>query len=260
MDGPGSTLSRRNVVKGLGVLPLASILADPVLAAQAAAGLEEVEITTEGGRKAHGALAIPAKLPAPAIITIHEWWGLNDQIKATTAEYAKEGYLALALDLYGGEVATTRKRASELTRAMDAEAGKDIVAGWAEWLRGHRDCSGSVGTVGWCFGGGWSLQTAITVPVDACVVYYGRCDLPAEQLARLDGPVMGHFGTRDTFINEDMVARFAAAMNEAAKSYIIHWYDADHAFANPTGARYDEADAQLAWSRTLNFFGDHLRD
>jgi len=259
MDGSGASVSRRNVVKGLGALPLASILADPALAAQAAAGLEDVEITTSAGKTVRGALARPAKLPAPAVITIHEWWGLNDQIKAATAEYAKEGYLALALDLYGGEVAETRGRASELTRSVDAEAGKGVVASWAKWLREHSESTGRLGTVGWCFGGGWSLQTAVTAPVDACVIYYGRCDLPAETLARLEGPVMGHFGTQDSFIDEEMVARFATAMNEAAKSYIVHWYDADHAFANPTGARYDEADARLAWSRTLDFFGDHLR-
>jgi len=259
MDDTPTDIARRSLVKGLGALPLASILASPALAAQAASTLEEVAITTGGGRRVTGALARPEALPAPAVLTIHEWWGLNDQIKAVTAEYARQGYLALAVDLFGGEVAETRERASALARGMDSAAGADIMASWSGWLRGHGQSSGKLGTVGWCFGGGWSLRTAVTVPVDACVIYYGRCDLPAEELARLQGPVMGHFGTKDGFIDEAMVARFAAAMNEAAKSYGVHWYEAEHGFANPTGARYDEADAQLAWARTLDFFGDQLR-
>jgi len=258
MDGNSLTATRRNVIKALGSLPLATLLANPALAQQAAGALEPVEITTKGGRRVSGALALPETTPAPAIITIHEWWGLNDQIKTVTAEYARQGYVSLAVDLYGGQVADSRDRAGELARGVDEDEGNDTMASWVDWLRAHGATTDRLGAVGWCFGGAWSLNAAIAAPVDACVIYYGRCDRPAEDMAKLKGPVMGHFGTQDGFINEDMVARFAAAMNEAAKSYTVHWYDADHAFANPTGARYDEADAQLAWQRTLDFFGKHL--
>jgi len=115
-----------------------------------------------------------------------------------------------------------------------------------------------VGTVGWCFGGGWSLMTGIVEPVDATVVYYGRVDYPEDQLARLKGPVLGHFATRDKWINRAMVDRYEAAMRAAGKTYTSYWYDADHAFANPTGARYDVDDARVAWERTLAFLKANL--
>jgi carboxymethylenebutenolidase len=94
--------------------------------------------------------------------------------------------------------------------------------------------------------------------VDATVVYYGRVEKPADQLERLKGPVLGHFASRDEFINKPMVDAFDAAMAEAGKPLTVYWYDADHAFANPTGARYDEADAALAWQRTMAFLRETL--
>ena len=90
------------------------------------------------------------------------------------------------------------------------------------------------------------------------MVYYGRVEKPAADLKSLEGPVLGHFATRDKWINRDMVGKFEAAMKAAGKAYTSHWYEADHAFANPTGARYDAADAKLAWKRTLEFFKAHL--
>jgi carboxymethylenebutenolidase len=102
------TLTRRDVVRGAAVgVPLAAILADPELARAAAAGLETVSITTEGGRTVNAALAVPHHAPAPTVLVDHEWWGLNPQIKSVAAELAREGYTALAVDLYGSRVATT---------------------------------------------------------------------------------------------------------------------------------------------------------
>ncbi len=92
------------------------------------------------------------------------------------------------------------------------------------------------------------------------MIYYGRVNRPAEDLGALEGPVLGHFGTEDGSIDEEMVGGFERAMAEAGKRerLTVHWYTADHAFANPTGARYDEEDAALAWSRTLAFFRANL--
>ena len=90
------------------------------------------------------------------------------------------------------------------------------------------------------------------------IVYYGSVKRGREQLAVLDGPVLGHFATRDRWIDRDMVDGFEAEMAAAGKSAENHWYEADHGFANPTGARYDEEDAALAWQRTLDFFAAHL--
>lgn len=137
-------------------------------------------------------------------------------------------------------------------------ATQNVVAAVA-WLRGHEKSNGRVGTVGWCFGGGWSLNASIATPVDATVVYYGRVTKSADEVKALKGPVLGHFGTLDKNIDAAMVAGFEKSMAAAGRRDLtVHWYEADHAFANPTGARYDEADAALAWQRTLAFLGKHL--
>ena len=254
------TISRRDVVKGVAAgLPLAAILADPLLARAAADSLHDVTITTDGGRKVNAALALPHHPPAPTVLLVHEWWGLNDQIKAVAAELAREGYTALAIDLYDGKVATTPDDARAYMGAVNQDAAKDTVGSWARWLKKSDKGTGKMATIGWCFGGGWSLMTGIVEPADGNIVYYGKVDRPAAMLSRLKGPVLGHFATQDQWINKAMVGKFEAAMKEAGKTYTSHWYDAQHAFANPTSARYDEADAKLAWQRSLDFLYDTLR-
>jgi Dienelactone hydrolase and related enzymes len=253
------SLSRRALVRGLGAaLPLATVLADPRLARAAAGSLAPVTIPTPGGRTVQGSVAQPATTPAPAVMLIHEWWGLNDQIKAVAAELAQLGYLALAIDLYDGKVASTPEDAGRLMKAVDPAVALDQLTAGIDWLRQDARCSGKVGTVGWCFGGGWSLRASTAAPVEATVVYYGDVTVPTTQLAQLQGPVIGHFATRDQWINKAMVDGFQRAMDEAGKSLTVYWYDADHAFANPTGARYDAKDAQLAWERTQAFFHANL--
>ena len=157
------------------------------------------------------------------------------------------------MDLYDGRTATTPEQARALSRGVDAAAGRDTLGSWIRWLRAQELCNGRVATMGWCFGGGWSLNAALVEPVEATVVYYGNVARGAADLAALRGPVLGHFATRDRFIDRDMVAGFEAAMDQAGKALDVFWYEADHAFANPTGARYDAVDAALAWRRTLAF-------
>lgn len=257
-------LPRRHVLAALatgplGAVPFAVILTDPHLARAAAAELADVTLTREDGKSVKAALAMPDTAPAPAILLIHEWWGLNDQIKTMAAALAREGYMALAVDLYDGKVATDREAAQRHMQAVDPAEAKRTLAAWIGWLREHPQGTGKIGTIGWCFGGGWSLTAATLAPVDAAVVYYGRVNQPAAELAALEGPVLGHFATRDGWINAEMVAGFEAAMRSAGKPFEVHWYEADHAFANPTGARHDAADAELAWRRTLDFFAAHLK-
>ena len=251
---------RRNFVKGLAALPLATVLAYPDLAKAAGHNATTpVSVKTPSGGTAMGVVAMPAKLPAPAVLLIHEWWGLNDQIKSVAAEFAKQGYIALAVDMYGGKYASDRDGAKALMSALDPKAGTEQLVTLIDWLKNHKDGTGKVGTVGWCFGGGWSLNASIATPVDATVIYYGRCNKSADELATLNSPVLGHFGTLDKSINAEMVGGFEAAMKQAGKTDLtVHWYDANHAFANPTGARYDEEDANLAWQRTLDFYQRHL--
>ena len=115
------TLIKDGLIKGAAVgLPLAAVLADPTLARAAAAGLQEVEITTAGGKSVKASLALPGAKPAPAVVLVHEWWGLNDQIKSVAAEFANLGYAALAVDLMDGQVATTADQARAQMGAVSA--------------------------------------------------------------------------------------------------------------------------------------------
>ena len=249
---------RRTVLRGALALPLAAVLADSKIAAAVAAGLQEVSLTTAGGKAVKASLALPASTPAAAVLLVHEWWGLNDQIKSVAAELAKQGYIALAIDLYDGDVATTAADArSYMGRVKPAEA-TDTLASWIAWLKRRPGSTGKIGTIGWCFGGGWSLNASLAAPVAATIVYYGNVARTADQLAALKSPVLGHFATRDQWFNQGMVDGFATAMRQAGKTLDAHWYKADHAFANPTSARYDEADARISWQRTIAFLKAHL--
>ena len=251
---------RRQFLMGLASLPLATVLAYPELTSAAAEKTKAVTLTTAGGNEVSAALALPDQPNAPAVLLIHEWWGLNDQIRSVAAELANQGYVALAVDLYGGEVANSPDGARALMQGVDGAVATDTLMSWIAFLKEHSATNGKVGTVGWCFGGGWSLNTSIATPVDATVIYYGNVKKSAADLAPLSSPVLGHFATEDGWINQEMVDGFQAAMAEAGKEDMlaVHWYEADHAFANPTSARYDADDAALAWQRTMDFFKQHL--
>lgn len=252
---------RRSLLAGLAGLPLAAILADPVLAQMAAQTTRDQTIKTAAGREVNAALAVPepARGGAPAVILVHEWWGLNDQIKAVAVDLSRQGYLALAVDLFQGRVTTTPDEARALTLAVKPDEAADTLSSWAAWLKNHPEGNRKLAALGWCFGGGWALNAATIAPVDATVVYYGRVNLPPEQLARLHGPVLGHFAKSDQFINQDMVAAFERTMKDLGKPYTVHWYDAGHAFANPTGDNFRKDSAQLAWARTQDFLHQTLR-
>ncbi len=257
-QGGLSALDRRTVLKGAASIPIASLLSEPLLAQEVASGLATQTIATTDGREVTATIAMPAQVPAPAVLLIHEWWGLNDHIKAMAQVFADAGYVALAVDLYGGVVASDPATAGFTMRnVIEAEATATLTS-WMSWLRAHEATTEKLGVCGWCFGGSWSLNASLAAPVDATVIYYGDVEKSVEDLSPLVGPVLGHFGTRDTRINEKMVNGFETALLEAGKPATIHWYEADHAFANPTTARYDEEDAKLAWERTQEFLDTHL--
>ena len=250
---------RRQFLKGLVTLPLATVLAYPELSRAAASGTETISLTTRGGQTVSAAIAWPDAPKAPAVLLIHEWWGLNDQVKSVAAELAQLGYVALAVDLYKGKVASTPDGARSLMQSVDGVSATDTLASWIDFLKNHEATNGKVGTVGWCFGGGWSLNASLAAPVNATVIYYGNVKKDASDLASLQSPVLGHFATRDGWIDKGMVNGFEAAMKAAGKSDLtVHWYEADHAFANPTSARYDAQEAALSWERTTAFFKQHL--
>lgn len=253
-------LDRRNVIKGLGAIPLATVLADPKLTRAAADGLQKLEAVTPGGKTVNAFMALPETQPAPAVLLVHEWWGVNDQIKAVTADFAAQGFVALAIDLMDGSVADTPLEAQEQMQAVsrNRDDALQTCALWVDFLKTFDGSTGRVGTCGWCFGGHWSLEASLVAPVDATVIYYGQLGKNTDDLAPLKGPVLGHFATQDAYIQKASVDSFIASMAEAGKSLTVYWYDADHAFANPTGRRYDEEDAALAWERTTGFLGQNL--
>ncbi len=251
--------ARRDILKGASLLPLGAILANPALAKMVADGVEMETLTLPSGKSVKAAVARPEQKMAPSVILIHEWWGLNDQIKSVAADFAKQGYLAVAVDLYSGNVGTTPEEAKKYMQSVDAKEATDTLVTWSNWAKSDAQTTDKIGVIGWCFGGGWSLNTSIAAPMDATIVYYGNVTREADALKSLKGPVQCHFATKDKWINKEMVAGFEAEMKKAGQpAPENYWYEADHAFANPSGGRFDAEDAQLAWKRSMEFFGKHL--
>jgi carboxymethylenebutenolidase len=197
----------------------------------------------------------------PGVIVIHEWWGLNDNVETMARMLAHQGYAALAVDLYGGESAETPENARALMqRTMDdPEPAKENLRQAHAYLTGELGAP-ATGVIGWCFGGGWSLQTALMIPeLDAAVMYYGRVVTDPEELRALDTPLLGIFGAEDEGIPVDQVREMEAALGELGKDATIHVYEgAGHAFANPSGTRYQPEAAKDAWEKTVAFFDQHL--
>lgn len=252
--------ARRAFLKGIAGLPFAAMLFDPLRARAEADGVQMMEIVSEDETIARGALALPKAERAPAILLIHEWWGLDDGMKAMAAEFAALGYIAFAIDLFDAEPTRDPEAATRLIQGLDASVASNKLAAAIGWLEGHERGTGRIATVGSGFGGGWALNAALVRPVDATVIYYGNVDRTPEQLKSLHGPVLGHFGTQDQNITRDMVDRFAKAMEDAGKASLlqVYWYDADQGFASPTASRYDADDAKLAFDRSREFLQARL--
>ncbi|MDP2481586.1 MAG: dienelactone hydrolase family protein, partial [Candidatus Palauibacterales bacterium] len=242
---------------------------DRPTASPAARSLPHVDVAdttvtygTVDGRALTGFLATPrdGNATGPAILVIHEWWGLNDNIRAMARRLAGEGYTALAVDLYGGRVAETADQAMELVRAVDETAAKANLRAAYRYLVGRG--AGRIGVIGWCFGGGWSLQTALLFPdgLDAAVIYYGHLVTDPAKLAGLGVPIEGHFGAEDSSIPVKEVRRFGEILDSLGVAEHMYVYEgAGHAFANPSGTRYVKAAADTAWTRTLAFLAGHLK-
>ena len=212
----------------------------------------------------YGHFAFPADMidPLPAIIVIHEWWGLNDNVRAVADRLAGEGYIVLAIDLFGGSTADHPEVARKLMQSVveDPEPANENIRQAYDFIS---DTAGAPRTasLGWCFGGGWSLNTAMLFPdeLDAAVIYYGQITSDEEKLRPVNAPILGLFGGRDRGIPVDTVQEFEAALERLRKEYEIHIYpDARHAFANPSGSAYDADAASDAWQRTIDFLNTHL--
>jgi carboxymethylenebutenolidase len=213
------------------------------------------------GTKAYLSIPKEAAAPLPAVIVVHEWWGLNDHIRHWADRLAEDGYVALAVDLYGGQVATDPDTAMNLMKAVDENTAHAILSAAQNYLaEDPRFVAEKQGIIGWCFGGGWSLRRAIADPeLDAAVIYYGHPITDAAALAKIQAPLLGVFANQDEAIPPDVVDGFAKAVDGAGKSLELHRYDAVHAFANPSNAKYDQKSAADAWNHVRAFLAKHLK-
>ena len=226
---------------------------------------KDVTYATVDGQPISGYLAQPEDSigeALPAIIAIHEWWGLNDNIKATTRRLAGEGYTVLALDLYGGKVAEDPAEAKELMRSVldNPVPAQDNIFQAAQFLTGENNAP-AIGSIGWCFGGNWSLRTGLLLPnLDAMAIYYGQLILAPEALDGLDMPVIGFFGEDDSSIPVEDVKNFEEILTNLGKPVDINLYPGvGHAFANPSGQNYNPEAAEDAWQKTTAFFAKYLQ-
>ncbi len=236
-----------------------------LLLASPARAADETVSYKSGDETVSAFLAKPdGKGPFPAVLVIQEWWGLNDWVKDQTRALAKEGYLALAVDLYRGKVAEKQEDAHQLMMGTPPErALRDLKAAYT-FVSARADVRrAKIGSIGWCMGGRYSLELAVQEPsLAASVAYYGAPPSEAASIAKIKAPVLGNFGGDDKGPAPDVVKEFEAAMKKAGKTVDIKIYEgAGHAFANFNNPwnGYREAAAKDAWARTMAFFAKYLK-
>jgi carboxymethylenebutenolidase len=217
-----------------------------------------------GDETVQGVLYTPSgKGPFPAIIVIHEWWGLNDWVKEQASKLADEGYVALAVDLYRGKVATTPDMAHEIMRGVPEDRAKRDLHAAFEFLQSQPNVrKDRIASIGWCMGGGYSLDVALQEPaLAATVINYGHLATDTDALKKINAPILGLFGGQDRGITPDDVKKFGATMDQLGKKIDVKIYDdAGHAFENPNNKDgYRAADAADAWNRTVAFLAENLK-
>jgi len=205
----------------------------------------------------------PGKGPFPALIVIHEWWGLNDWVKDEASKLADQGYAALAVDLYRGKVAKTADEAHEIMRGVPEDRAKRDLHAAFEYLASQPNLKKDrIGAIGWCMGGGYSLDVALQEPTLAAdVINYGHLATDPDALKKINAPILGLFGAQDRGITPDDVHKFAGALDRMGKKIDVKIYDdAGHAFENPNNKDgYRAADAADAWQRTVEFLSANLK-
>jgi carboxymethylenebutenolidase len=215
------------------------------------------------GHTASGYLAVPPSGRGPALIVLQEYWGLVPHITDLADRFAEAGFVALAPDLYHGEKTKSPDEAGKLFMALNIDrAGKD-VRGAAGFLLAHKAVSSKkAGIVGFCMGGQLALYAAMEYPesIAACVDFYGTHPNVKIDPARVKVPVLGHFATRDRSVPEARARALASAITAAGGSFTLHMYEAEHAFFNDSRPTvYSEANAKLAWERTLAFLNENVK-
>jgi carboxymethylenebutenolidase len=201
----------------------------------------------------------------PAVIMIHEWWGLNDNIKNMANMLAKEGYVVLAVDLYNGTVATDSSSAIEFSSSVGNNPSAAIanMQSAVSYLSSLENVNASrIASLGWCFGGGQSLQLALNSedrPLAATIIYYGNLVNDTQALSKIKWPVLGIFGDQDQSIPVNSVKQFEQALNKIGVTNEIYIYPGvGHAFANPSNANYAPKETADAWQKTIAFLDKYV--
>ena len=217
-----------------------------------------------GDETVQGLLYTPAgKGPFPGIVVIHEWWGLNDWVKEQASKLAGQGYVALAVDLYRGKVATTSEEAHEIMRGVPEDRAKRDLHAAVVFLQSQANVKKDrIASIGWCMGGGYSLDVALQEPtLRATVINYGHLATDADSLKKINASILGLFGGKDRGIPVEDVKKFELALKQQGKSVEIHIYpDAGHGFENPNNKDgYRAEDTADAWQRTVSFLAGTLK-
>lgn len=192
------------------------------------------------------------------LILFHEWWGLNDYIKQEAEKWATElGVNVIAPDLYDGAIGTTPEEATKLMQGLKDERARAIISGCIDYCGPKCELQ----TIGWCMGGGWSMQTALMAGPNAkgCVMYYGMPEKDKDKLSKIKCPVLGLFAKKDQWINADVVKQFQTDMKAAGKKLTVYSYDAEHAFANPSNPQFDKVATADAHDKALAFLKGNFK-
>ena len=201
--------------------------------------------------------------PFGAIVVIHEWWGLNDWVKEQATKLSDQGYVTLAIDLYRGKVAANPEEAHELMRGVPEDRAKRDLHAAVEFLKSQANVKKDrIGSIGWCMGGGYSLDVALQEPtVRATVINYGRLATDPDSLKGIRASILGIFGGQDHGIPVEDVQKFAKTLKELGKQVDVTVYpDAGHGFENPNNKDgYRAEDTADAWKRTVKFFAATLK-
>ena len=216
-----------------------------------------IQYKTSDGLVANGYFIPSKKKSKKWLIVVQEWWGLNEHIKHEADKYSKDlqDMNVLAVDMFDGKVAATIDSASKLMRAANMDRMTSIIRG-AITLAGDKS---SIYTVGWCFGGMWSLQTAILAGSNAkgTVMFYGRPESNMEKLKSIQCDVIGFFGNLDRSPAPAMVSEFENNMKAAGKNLVTHKYEAGHGFANPSNPSFKADAAADAYTKAIAFLKSH---
>jgi len=200
----------------------------------------------------------------PSVVMIHEWWGLNENVEHMAEILAGHGYVVFAVDLYDGEVATNSSEAANLSGQVreNPDVAVSKMSRAVDGLRDRSDTTDKVASLGWCFGGGQSLQLSLSdADLNATVIYYGTLTTNESTLRRIDAPVLGIFGSEDQVVGIENVREFDRTLDDVGAEHEVYVYEgASHAFANPSGESFRPNATRDAWGKTLRFLDENLKD